>query len=83
FSPYDSVFHVAAIVHKNEKNINPQLYYTVNRDLPVELAKKAKSEGVKQFIFLSTMSVYGRNEAIITSGTSLSPDTFYGKSKLE
>ncbi|HFI0528280.1 TPA: NAD-dependent epimerase/dehydratase family protein, partial [Streptococcus suis] len=37
FSGYDTIFHVAAIVHKNEKNINPDLYFSVNRDLPVKL----------------------------------------------
>lgn len=82
FSPYDSIFHVAAIVHKNEKNLNQGLYDKVNRDLPIELATLAKKAGVAQFIFLSSMSVYGNNEEVITKSTKENPSTYYGKSKL-
>lgn len=82
FSPYDSIFHVAAIVHKNEKNLNQDLYDKVNRDLPIELATLAKKAGVKQFIFLSSMSVYGNEEENITNNTATKPSTYYGKSKL-
>lgn len=82
FSPYDTIFHVAAIVHKNEKNLNQDLYDKVNRDLPIELANLAKKAGVKQFIFLSSMSVYGNEEENITKNTATKPSTYYGKSKL-
>ncbi|MGI1729384.1 NAD-dependent epimerase/dehydratase family protein [Streptococcus uberis] len=82
FSPYDAIFHVAAIVHKNEKNMDPSLYDKVNRDLPIELAGLAKSAGVKQFVFLSSMSVYGNKEEVITKETKENPSTYYGKSKL-
>lgn len=82
FSPYDSIFHVAAIVHKNEKNLNQDLYDKVNRDLPIDLANLAKQAGVKQFIFLSSMSVYGNEEENITNNTATKPSTYYGKSKL-
>ncbi|MGV3009724.1 NAD-dependent epimerase/dehydratase family protein [Streptococcus thoraltensis] len=82
FSNYDSIFHVAAIVHKNEKKMDPTLYDKVNRDLPIELATLAKSAGVGQFIFLSSMSVYGNEQEIITKSTVENPSTYYGKSKL-
>lgn len=82
FSPYDAIFHVAAIVHKNEKNMDPSLYDKVNRDLPIELAGLAKAAGVKQFVFLSSMSVYGNKEEVITKETQENPSTYYGKSKL-
>lgn len=82
FSIYDSIFHVAAIVHQNEKKIDKQLYDEVNRDLPVRLAEKAKNAGVRQFIFLSSMSVYGNKEEYITRVTEEKPSTYYGKSKL-
>lgn len=82
FSPYDAIFHVAAIVHKNEKNMDPTLYDKVNRDLPIELAGLAKAAGVKQFVFLSSMSVYGNKEEVITKETQENPSTYYGKSKL-
>ncbi|MCF1617090.1 sugar nucleotide-binding protein [Tetragenococcus koreensis] len=81
FSIYDCLIHLAAIVHK--KGQEEDIYYRINRDLAVETAKKAKNEGVKQFIFLSTMSVFGMNQGVINKETKLLPKTSYGKSKLE
>lgn len=83
FSDYDSIVHVAGIAHQKETKKNASLYYVVNRDLTDAVAKKAKNEGVKHFIFLSTMSVYGLNEGIINEHTPLKPKTHYGKSKLQ
>ena len=83
FSKYNVVFHVAGIVHIKETSANQNLYYKVNRDLAYETAKKAKKEGVGQFIFLSTMSVYGIEKGVITKDSFLNPRTAYGKSKLE
>ncbi len=82
FSGYDIVFHVAGIVHIRETEENAELYYRINRDLAAEACKKAKTDGVRQFIFLSTMSVYGMDTGIITSETKENPKTNYGKSKL-
>lgn len=83
FSNYDSVFHVAGIVHIKETPENRESYYKVNRDLVVEVAQKASQEGVKQFIFLSTMSVYGMESGTIGRSTLADPKNNYGKSKLE
>lgn len=82
FSPYDSIFHVAAIVHKNEKQMNSDLYEKVNTKLPIELATIAKHSGLRQFIFLSSMSVYGNDTEEITRETRENPSSYYGKSKL-
>ena len=65
FSLFDVVFHVAGIAHEKETKNNKELYYKINRDLSYETAKKAKKEGVKQFIFLSSMSVYGLENGVI------------------
>ena len=83
FSGYDSVFHVAGIAHQKETRENAPLYYKVNRDLAVETAEKAKAEGVKEFIFLSSMSVYGMDTGVITKETVPNPKSNYGKSKLQ
>lgn len=83
FSSYDTIFHVAGIVHKKETKDNIDLFYKVNRDLTFEIADKAKNDGVDQFIFMSTMNVYGVNTGIITENTPLKPKSTYGKSKLE
>lgn len=83
FSQYDTVLHVAGIAHRKETKKNRDLYYEVNRDLAIETAIKAKEDGVKQFIFLSTMSVYGMETGVITTETKPNPKNAYGQSKLE
>ena len=81
FAGYDSVFHVAGIAHRKETKENAHFYYEVNRDLAIETAKKAKADGAGQFIFLSSMSVYGMETGVITKETAPNPKSHYGKSK--
>src|SRR5690554_595217 len=86
FSEYDVVFHVAGIAHVSSAPKMEDLYYKVNRDLTIEAAKKAKAEGVKQFIFMSSIIVYGdssSNKRVITRETAPTPSNFYGNSKLQ
>ncbi|WP_332695147.1 NAD-dependent epimerase/dehydratase family protein [Halalkalibacter lacteus] len=83
FSSYDTVLHVAGIAHLNERKVDKNLYYKVNRDLAYEIANKAKTEGVEHFIFFSSMSVYGKDTGIIDKDTVTKPKSHYGKSKLE
>jgi len=83
FSSYDVVFHVAGIAHIKETSDNQEIYYKVNRDLAYETAHKAKQDGVEQFIFLSSMSVYGIENGVINRDTPLKPNNAYGKSKIE
>lgn len=83
FKDIDVVLHVAGIVHKKEKKIADDLYYEVNKDLTFKLAEKAKKEGVRHFIFISTMNVYGVEKGTITRQTTPNPTSHYGKSKLE
>lgn len=86
FSKYDSVLHVAGIAHVSTNPKLKDLYYRINRDLTIEVAKKAKSQGVKQFIFMSSIIVYGDSSKklkVIDENTVPKPSNFYGKSKLE
>ncbi|WP_079514393.1 NAD-dependent epimerase/dehydratase family protein [Rossellomorea marisflavi] len=83
FSAYDAVFHVAGIAHMKETKKNSNLYYKINCDLAYEVAKKARLDGVAQFLFLSSMSVYGINCGVINSTSILNPQSSYGKSKLK
>ncbi len=83
FHGYDVVFYVAGIAHMKETDENRHLYYEINRDLTEETAEKSKREGVKQFVFLSSMSVYGLDIGVITPKTEPNPKTHYGKSKLQ
>lgn len=91
FSEYDSIFHVAGIAHSDNGKISEEkkkLYYAVNTDLTVETAQKAKNEGVKQFIYMSSAIVYGDSAPIgktkvITKDTTVSPANCYGDSKVQ
>lgn len=86
FSQYDVVFHVAGIAHVSSDPKIEDLYYKVNRDLTIETAEKAKAEGVKQFIFMSSIIVYGdgsSSKRVIDKNTVPTPSNFYGDSKLQ
>lgn len=83
FSKYNVVIHLVAIVHQSKK-ISEKEYFKVNKDLCVRTAKEAKKAGVKQFVFLSSVKVYG--EYIHGTGpwnenSVCKPDDSYGKSK--
>lgn len=83
FSGYDVVFHVAGIAHADVGKVSDEVkkkYYAINTDLTIETAQKAKAEGVKQFVFMSSMIVYGGLEHI-TKDTEPCPSNFYGDSK--
>ncbi len=91
FSSYDVVFHVAGIAHVDTGRVSDKkkdFYYKINTALTVETANKAKLDGVKQFIFMSSAIVYGESAPIgkikkITKDTMPSPSNFYGDSKLQ
>lgn len=86
FSAYDVVFHVAGIAHVSSDPNMEELYYKVNRDLTIETARKAKAEGVKQFVFMSSIIVYGDSSSdrrVIDRNTVPIPSNFYGNSKLQ
>jgi nucleoside-diphosphate-sugar epimerase len=83
YEGYDVIIHLVAIVHQTIK-IPEEQYFKVNRDLCVEVAKHAKKAGVKQFVFLSTVKVYGKFIKGFSYWNEKSlcfPDDSYGKSK--
>ena len=68
----------------NKEDGQEAKYYAVNRDLAIACAKKAKAEGVKQFIFMSSMIVYsGIKQDCITLKTPMKAKNYYGDSKLQ
>lgn len=87
YSKYDVVYHVAGIAHVNADPKMEPLYYKVNRDLTIEVAKHAKAAGVKQFIFMSSQIVFHESQSlkseVLTKGTKPNPNGFYGDSKLQ
>lgn len=84
---YDTVYHVAGIAHVDPKPEMAPLYYKVNRDLAIAVAKAAKTAGVKQFIYMSSKIVYHASKSlkgdVVTPLTEPTPNDFYGDSKLQ
>ncbi len=79
-------FMLLGIAHVSSDPKMEDLYYKVNRDLTIETAEKAKAEGVKQFIFMSSIIVYGDSSSskrVIDRKTVPTPSNFYGNSKLQ
>lgn len=91
FSNYDIIYHVAGIAHADVGKVSEETkkkYYEVNTGLAVEVAEKAKREGVKTFVFMSSMIVYGESapygeKKVIDATTVPQPANFYGDSKLQ
>ena len=89
FSSYDIVYHVAGIAHADVGKVSEEVkakYYSINTDLAIETCKKAKSEGVSQFVFMSSAIIYGDSAPYgktkrITKDTEPIPSNFYGDSK--
>jgi nucleoside-diphosphate-sugar epimerase len=85
FSKYDLVLHLAAIVHQSKK-IPENEYFKINRDLCLTVARYSKKAGIRQFILLSTIKVYGnriKNTELRNEESECFPDDAYGKSKFE
>lgn len=87
FSKYDVVYNVAGIAHVKASKGEGPLYYAINKDMVIEIAKVAKAAGVKQFIHMSSMIVYKEVKTLegkqIHKDTEPAPNGFYGDSKLQ
>lgn len=88
FHDIDVIICVVGIAHVSTDPKMEEEYYRVNRDMPISIAKKAKSDGVKHFIFFSSMIIYGDDlpftkRFVISKNTPPNPANFYGKSKLD
>lgn len=89
FSNYDVVYHVAGLAHADVGKVSEEVkakYYAINTDLAIETCRKAKKDGVKQFVFMSSAIIYGESAPYgkkkhITAETEPHPANFYGDSK--
>lgn len=87
YSSFDAIVHVAGIVHRPDCK-DWELYKRVNTNMPVKIATMAKEQGVKQYIYFSTMGVYQANKklgaSVVDETTPLlsNSSSFYGMSKL-
>ena len=87
FRGFDSVFHAAGLAHDSTRSADKDSYYRVNSQLAFDTAHKAKYDGVRQFIFMSSSIVYGSSAPIghtklITRDTPVNPASYYGDSKV-
>lgn len=88
FSAYDCVVHAAGKAHVGYRDEMRDEYMAVNRDLAFDVARRARDAGAGQFIFLSSIIVYGPaapggKTLVVTRDTAPAPENAYGLSKLE
>ena len=88
FVAFDSVIHTAGLAHDSARTSDKEAYFRVNSQLAFDAAKKAMNDGAGQFVFMSSSIVYGASaaighEKIITRATPVSPESYYGESKVK
>ncbi|MCM1568130.1 MAG: NAD-dependent epimerase/dehydratase family protein [Roseburia sp.] len=89
FGRFDAILHVAGLAHADVGRVSEEekkRYYETNCDLAEEAARKAKADGAGQFIYMSSVIVYGDSAKVggtkhITGDTLPAPADFYGDSK--
>lgn len=82
-SNIDVVIHCSALVHQMQE-ASWELYEKINIHQTIQLADKAKKSGVKHFIFLSTIKVYGEeSNKCYYENSRTNPTDYYSVSKLK
>lgn len=87
FGDYDTVYNTTGLAHDDARRGSREQFMELNAFLPVKLARKAKEEGIKTFINMSSLIIYGEMSELgskerITSNTIPTPAGIYGESKL-
>lgn len=87
FSQYDAIYNVSGLCHADSKHGTPEQYMSINGQLPIDMASKAKAEGCKLFINMSSSIVYGNMSRVgepklMDRDTVPVPVNVYGESKL-
>lgn len=84
FDDVDTVIHLASLSNDPSADLDPNLTIRTNFLATLSLARRAKADGVRQFIFASSCSVYGANgDGILNEDSPTGPVTLYAMSKLE
>lgn len=82
-SGIDCIIHLAALSNDPMGALNEKLAFDINYKATIKLAKKAKLQGVKRFIFSSSCSAYGvADKDIVNEESAINPLTVYAKSKV-
>ena len=83
FTDIDAVIHLANIANDPGVELNPTLSWEVNVLATQHLADLANRNGIRQFIYASSGSVYGvKEEKHVTEELSLVPISVYNKTKM-
>ena len=79
----DVIIHLSSIANDPCGDLNPKLTWEVSALATMQLADKAKRQGVKQFIYASSGSVYGiQEDEQVTEDKILKPISEYNKTKM-
>ena len=79
----DAMIHLAAVANDPTGDLNAKLTWEVNALATMRLAEQCVREGVGQFIYASSGSVYGVSEAAqVTEDLPLVPLSDYNKTKM-
>jgi nucleoside-diphosphate-sugar epimerase len=78
----DAIVHLAAISNDPIGNAFEEVTAAVNHGATVELARRARDEGVRSFVFASSCSMYGfAEDGLRTEESTVAPLTAYSRSK--
>ena len=82
-SDVETVIHLANVANDPSVELNPELSWEVNVLATQQLADRCMRNGVQQFIFASSGSVYGlKEEEHVTEELELVPISVYNKTKM-
>jgi UDP-glucose 4-epimerase len=82
----DSIFHIAGVAHDFQNNTETELmFYKVNVEATINLAKLAIKSGVKRFIFVSSVKAGGKSDTsdCMNEINQFEPEGIYGQTKRE
>lgn len=81
---FDAVIHLAGLSNDPLGDLDPGLTDDINHLATVQLAKLAKTAGVRRFLFSSSCSTYGAaGDDFLDERSGFNPVTPYGKSKVD
>jgi len=79
----DCIIHLSSIANDPCSDLDPKLTWEISALATMQLADKARREGIKHFIYASSGSVYGVKEELqVTEDLKLEPISEYNKTKM-
>lgn len=79
----DTVFHLAGKAHAlSETQQDENEYFQINTEATEKLLEAAKNEGVRTFVYFSSVKAVGDIDGVMDESVSMEADTPYGRSKM-